>query len=110
MKIMTKNLAISIGAILTFLSLEGAAQEASLTELVSIKCYVELLGGAETVYYVHNVLVNDEQGVINSLKGKNIAPKSYPTKKIVYKIKECQRANVKFNSAAANTIELDRDR
>ncbi len=81
-------------------------QSYAKSQPITVKCYVEVMGGGETVYSVtyENDKITPEM-VGKSIIGDKIYFKNHKKKATIYKAKECVHQDNEFISDVANQLE-----
>jgi len=73
-------------------------------DTVSLKCYVELIGGGGNILYYHGLPKSEkerfaDQLLLKSSQGNNKT-------RSIYKVNECVEVKYKFKEKIANTLEI----
>ena len=71
---------------------------------VELKCYVELYGGKETIYFA-SVSLRNVKGFAQQLSGSSVLTSVAKGKQKIYKVNECVSLIEKFRSAQARQID-----
>jgi hypothetical protein len=75
-----------------------------VSELIEVKCYVELIGGEHTI---HHAMISSSRfkGIKTTLIGKKILLTTGEDKRAVHKVIECTLANNTFNNVHAIALQ-----
>ena len=92
----------SLLLVLSFLSV-GSYAAKNDNKKVDVKCYVELLGGEQTIYLGH-VKKRELKNLSKTLVNRKILTPFSRQKKQVYKVFECSLENKDFNSSKARQL------
>lgn len=95
MKMLTKMAILLLCSMSVF-----ATQAAARTEY---KCYVELLGGKEIIYFV-SVKTNQSKNLVSKLTGRKVSGNGYKAIAI-YQVKECVIETESFSSEVAQALD-----
>lgn len=92
-------------SLLLILSLISAGSHAAKNDnkKVDVKCYVELLGGEQTIYLGH-VKKKELKSLSKTLVNRKILTPFSRQKKQVYKVFECRLENKDFASSKARQL------
>lgn len=79
-------------------------QAQQISELIEVKCYVELTGGDHTI---HHAMISPSRlkGMKATLIGKKILLTTGKQEQTVHKVTECTLANNRFNNVHANALQ-----
>lgn len=75
----------------------------------TLKCYIQLLGGKETIYVISAFDPNPEN-LANTLMGRTLKLPNTSQPLVVYKVHECLKQGKSFKSNNANRLEKSLDR
>jgi hypothetical protein len=103
MKFIINIVVVSMGLLLTNVTLAANAKE---DKKVDMKCYVELYGGSETIYFA-NFKQSKLKSLARTLVNRRILTHTSKEKQKVYAVKECVLEKEVFNSSIANSIEAN---
>ena len=97
-------ISLSLASSLVSHTLEAKNTKKNKTARIEMKCYVEMIGGVNTIY--RTVLPNNRiVGLAERLVGKKIAVAGAKKKQKIYKVTECVSYKDSFISSKAHLAE-----
>ncbi|GLX77159.1 hypothetical protein tinsulaeT_04990 [Thalassotalea insulae] len=103
MKIYVKNLIGTFCCLLSFYGI-SADEKSRPSKHVDVKCYVELVGGGETVAF-WNVREKQVAKLAQRIHGQKVHSAGYGKKQNIYKVHECVLLKDEFSTEQARRVD-----